>query len=198
MVAHHHRSGGRPRPSRHLGHALRLAWLGTGLLAFVPARGDGLDTLTGDSPFASPGGGGASGDAAGLEFRGVLDVGGDTMVGLFDRGTGECFWVSTGTSSPAHDLVVHSYDATRQRLELTYNGRALTLSLAVSHIVDQNAAPVDAGPGGGNNDENVLTTLESTPPELIPAIEHQREVREYQVQDEAEQIAAGLRLLAGR
>jgi len=44
----------------------------------------------------------------------------------------------------------------------------------------------------------VLTTLESTPPELIPAIEHQREVREYQVQDEAEQIAAGLRLLAGR
>ena len=189
-------------------HRLTLAGLlGGALWLAAPARAqDGsLDGLVQNSPFAAESGGapGYYDGAAPLEFRGIMEADGKIMLGLFNPATGESFWVPANAAAAAHDMVVRSYDAGRERIELTFHGRPLALVLAADIVGvaaplaggDEGPPPLvaPADPGAAER----LAGLDAAAPETAEPVAVQRAWRETQNESDAEEIAAGLRLLAG-
>jgi hypothetical protein len=123
-------------------YRVRFAVLLASGLGVSAALGAGsLDALVQDAPFLAREGAGQSdwpaGADAALEFRGVVAMGGETRVGVFDRATGESFWVpvgakpgAPGADGAAQPMTVSGYDSKGGQLRLSYQGRVFTLALA--------------------------------------------------------------------
>ncbi len=106
-------------------------------------------------------------DTPALEFRGVMQLGTDVKVGLFERNTGLTVWVKVPTKpSPpsgiiATGLTVREYDPARNRLTVDYLGHTYTLVLKEAVILfepippppppapDPAALPAEPATGGG-------------------------------------------------
>lgn len=182
---------------KHTGRTLTfIAALLAGTVAQLHGAADtSLGGLLRQSPFGAAGA--PAGAASPLEFRGVLVMNGRVMLGLLDRTTAESFWVDAGDPDAVQDITVHSYDARHERLEVVYHGRPLTLSLAVARILDQDLPAPDGEDPAGAPGGIAVPWLEASAPQWAEGVQLQQAVRPLQLQADAEQIDAGLRLLAG-
>lgn len=118
---------------RLLRHTFACIYSAAALVAADNPRSP-LDTLRERSPFAPRENTQTqlASARADLEFRGVSESDGQTMVGIFDRTTGTSFWTSVGGANPEADAVVLGFDPTVNTLRLAYGGRTLTLALATA------------------------------------------------------------------
>jgi hypothetical protein len=129
---------------------------------------DSLDNLVGDSPFLSKAGVGTLGGPLDYELRGIIDVGSNVTVGIYDRTTNLNYWlpVTPGADPSAGDngapFTVQAYDAKQEWVQIASHGRTLKIGLSKAIIGvsmptgdDFTAAspalaiqgPVNSGPG---------------------------------------------------
>ncbi len=118
-----------------------LCLFGAVLPAASGMRADSLDELMIHSPFAPRAAAEVTGVSGTLEFRGVLESGGRTLVGIFDRTTGQSLWVPADGAPGETDTVVRDFDPEENTLRLTYRGRAYTLALSDTVLGDAPATP---------------------------------------------------------
>ncbi len=74
------------------------------------------------------------GTDAPLEFRGVIATDGSVTVGLYDRTTGQSFWMPANGSS-FKGVTVHAYDPKKEQLAVEYNGHSYVLTLASAVVL---------------------------------------------------------------
>jgi hypothetical protein len=116
--------------------------LGGGLVlaAMPPALPNGLDDLVKDSPFLPRIGTPLDGVMSQLEFRGVQIIGNATMVGLYDRATGNSYWLpapkagQAGPPAATGEIAVREFDPVNTRLRVDNAGRELSLILAPTKV----------------------------------------------------------------
>ncbi len=139
----------------------------------APAFGAGsLDALTEDSPFLPREGaannGGSAGAGSALEFRGVLESGGEIFAGIFDRASGLSFWVRVGGETEgataaddvaAEVLTASNYDPQDNRLRVNFQGHGFTLELARAFIGETPSGSASAE--GESVTEALAATLEA-------------------------------------
>lgn len=105
---------------------------------------DSFSVLLNNSPFgpARPNNAPAGATADVLEFRSVVAEQGRNLFSLHDPATRRSVWVALHEVEKG--LSVEAYDAGRERLTVTYQGRTLTLPLKRA-VVTAQAVPVPAG-----------------------------------------------------
>jgi len=85
-----------------------------------------------------------------LEFRGVIDMDNKVTVGLFDRNTGQSFWVAANGGT-AKGVTVKTYDPKHDQVTVDYNGHnyVLTLASAVILVAPPEPPPSDTPAADG-------------------------------------------------
>ncbi len=145
------RSNPSPVPAYLLGLVLAA-------LALPAADTASLDNLIANSPFGGvPGAGHGRGEqAAPLEFRGVLYEGATAYFSVYEASTRQSAWV--GLNEAGLNYQVKSYDAANARLQVDYQGRALTLPLVQApHSAARPMLPLAAAPAQPGNNGPAVT-----------------------------------------
>lgn len=124
------------------------------LAAFLVGGSGGFaaewQSLTGNSPFGQTAASGPAAAPDDLEFRGVVQEEGVYLVNLFNPATKTSQWIPVQGQAPG--LVVGSYDAHTDKLQVTQAGRPLTLALKQARVTlaQPVAAPAAPNPGETN------------------------------------------------
>jgi hypothetical protein len=106
---------------------------------------DKLNSLLNNSPFGSSKAGGqvvGTGADQPLEFRAVLEEGGNKLYSIYDPATHRSTWV--GLNDPANGFSVKTYDAGHENITVDYQGKTLTLAIKRAPAVAQ--APIQTMP----------------------------------------------------
>jgi len=137
---------------------LALVFSGFARLAAADAApADKLSGLVSNSPFGSgkSGAAGAGSNGETLEFRAVLEEGGNKYFSIYDTATRRSNWVEL--NDPVNGFSVKGYDAAKENITVEYQGKSMTLAIkrapAVAQAMQPQPMPANnatvVGPGGG-------------------------------------------------
>jgi len=122
-----------------------VALLGAGVLAGAaePAVSS-LDSLVKNSPFGTAAAGAPGGEAAQLEFRGVMVDHGEHFFSFYDAASRTSQWV--GIKEAGAPYSVQSYDSATQTVKVVYRNQPFVLTLKRAQIIVQAPPPPGTGP----------------------------------------------------